>query len=48
MRVYIPNLKTMGHANFLEKNQRLQHHIQVVTLKIISRRIMYNSFLKNK
>jgi hypothetical protein len=30
----------MELVNLLEKNQRLQHHIQVVTLKIISLRIM--------
>jgi hypothetical protein len=38
----------MELANFLEKNQRLQHQIQGVTLKILSRRIMCNFFPKKK
>jgi hypothetical protein len=32
--VYVLNVNTIELANFLEKNQRLQHQTQVVTLTL--------------
>jgi hypothetical protein len=38
----------MEIGNFLEKNQRLEHQIQAIILKIISCRIMCNFFNSKK
>jgi hypothetical protein len=45
---YVPNFNTMELPNFLEKNQRLQHQIQVVPSMIISFGIMHIFLLKIK
>ena len=46
LEAYVQNFNTMELANFLEKNERLQLQIQVVTLKITSYRTMCNFLIK--